>query len=81
MAEARDEFIRATYSLSKVSPDAWATFIEGMKGMTQWELERMSQAPADAAAFAIGYARRLVDLRNDFIGIEKLAEKLKGNTR
>jgi hypothetical protein len=76
-SEARDDYIRATYSLSKVSPDAWATFIEAFKAFTLYEYERSLSAPAGEVQINIGQNRRMRDLREDFIHIENLANKLK----
>jgi hypothetical protein len=77
VSEERDEYIRATYSLSKVSPDAWATFIEAFKMFTLYEYERSLSAPAHEVQINIGQNRRMRDLRDDFIHIENLANKLK----
>jgi hypothetical protein len=77
VSEERDEYLRATYSLSKVSPDAWATFVETFKAFTVYEYERALSSPSGEAQIAVGMNRRMRDLRDDFIHIENLASKLK----
>jgi hypothetical protein len=77
VSEERDEYLRATYSLSKVSPDAWATFIEAFKAFTLYEYERALSANALESQVNVGMNRRMRDLRDDFIHIENLASKLK----
>lgn len=77
VSEERDEYIRATYSLSKVSPDAWATFVETFKAYTLYEYERALSANVGEAQVMVGMNRRMRDLREDFIHIEHLASRLK----
>jgi hypothetical protein len=73
----REEFIRATYALSKRDPQAWVEFRDAFTAYTAHELERAAGTPLSEAVVTLGMARQLVSLRNDFIGIEELATKLK----
>jgi hypothetical protein len=74
---ARDEFIRATYVLSKRDPQAWVEFRDAFTAYTAYELERAAGTPIGEALTALGHARCLVQLRNDFRDIEGLAAKIK----
>ena len=75
--EVRDEYIRALYALSKTDPAKWATFVETFKAYTASELERITSATQDTAGIAIGFGRKMKELRDDFIDIEKIADKLR----
>ena len=77
MAEARDEYIRALFELSRVSPDAWANFVEHFKWITAVELEKMASSPPDHAVNAVGRARKMIEIRDDFINVEAIAAKIK----
>lgn len=77
MAEARDQYLLALYDLSKADPSRWATFVEAFKAYTMSELERITTSPPDSALVAIGFGRKMKELRDDFVGIEALAGKLK----
>ena len=76
-SEVRDAYIRATCLLSKSNPDAWATFMEAFKAYTAYELERITSATPEMAQIAIGSGRKIKELRDEFIDIEKLVEKIK----
>jgi hypothetical protein len=73
----REEYIRALYDLSKGDPARWATFIEAFKVFTLFEYERSLSTPSGEAHIALGMNRRMRDLRDDFIHIENLADKLR----
>ena len=75
--EVRDEYIRATFDLSKVDPAKWATFVEAFKAYTVTELERITTSTVDNAPIAIGFGRKMKELRDDFIGIEVLMDKIR----
>jgi hypothetical protein len=75
--DVREQYIRAMYDLSKRAPGEWATFVEAFKALTVYELERMTSAPVDAAAVAIGMGRRIRELRDEFIDIEAMAHKIR----
>lgn len=77
MSEVRDEYLRALFDVSKADPAKWATFVEAFKNFTAYELERSLTTPAADVAMAFGYGRCITQLRNDFINIEGLANKLK----
>lgn len=77
MAAVRDEYLRALYKLSKSDPSAWATFVEAFKAYASDEIEKMASSPADSASMSIGMARRMRDMRNDFLGIDHIPEALK----
>jgi hypothetical protein len=74
-SEARDEYLKALYALSKSDPNAWATFLEAFKAYTADELERITTATVEAAPIAIGFGRRMKELRDDFIDVEKIMDK------
>lgn len=77
MSEARDEYIKATYRLAKSAPGEWLEFVARFDAYTLAELERgIGTSNADMAV-SLGMGRRMVDLRNDFRDVDKLAEKLK----
>lgn len=77
MSEARDDYIRAVYSLSKSDPNAWATFVEAFKAYVLYEYERgLSTSPTEVQ-ITVGMGRRMRDLRDDFVHIEALAAKIK----
>ena len=77
MAEARDEYLLALYDLSKGDPARWATFVEAFKTYTAYELERITTASPDNALIAVGFGRKMKELRDDFVGVEVLAGKVK----
>lgn len=77
MSEIRDEYIRALFDVSKADPARWATFVEAFKMYTVYEFERALSAPSGEAQTNVGMGRRMKELRDDFIGIEGLAEKLR----
>jgi hypothetical protein len=77
MAEARDAYIKATFELSKHAPSEWATFVEAFKVFTMHEYELGLSVPAGEVQVAMGMNRRMRDLRNDFVHIENLADKLR----
>jgi len=76
-SEARDEYIRALYDLSKADPARWATFVEAFKAYAVHELERSLSTPSSEVAVSFGINRCLVHLRDDFINIETIMGKLK----
>ena len=75
--EVRDEYIRALHDLSKSDPARWATFVEAFKAYTIDELERITTSNVDNAPIAIGFGRKMKELRDDFIGIETLMAKIR----
>ena len=77
VSNSRDEYIRATFDLSKVDPAKWATFVEAYKAYTLAEMERGLSVPIELAASFVGDARRMKTQRDDFIGIEALMDKIK----
>jgi hypothetical protein len=77
LAEVRDEYIRALFDLSKVDPAKWATFVEAFKAYTVSELERITTSTVDNAPIAVGFGRKMKELRDDFIGIEALMDKIR----
>lgn len=77
MSDVRDEYIRALFDLSKADPAKWATFIEAFKAYTIDELERITTSNVDSAPIAIGFGRKMKELRDDFIGIETLMAKIR----
>jgi hypothetical protein len=76
-SEVRDEYLKALYSLSKTDPAKWAAFLEAFKAYTIYELERVTTSTADVAPIAIGFGRRMKELRDDCIDIEKLVDRLR----
>lgn len=75
--EVRDEYIRATYRLAKAAPAQWLEFVARFDAYTMAELERgIGTSNADMAV-SLGMGRRMVDLRNDFRDVDRLAEKVK----
>lgn len=75
MAAQRDEYLKALHALSKVDPNAWATFVEAFKVFTAYELERSLTAPTVEIAVAFGHNRCITQIRDDCINIEKTMEK------
>jgi hypothetical protein len=75
MSGARDEYIKALYALSKSDPNAWATYVEAFKAYTADELERITIASVEHAPIAIGFGRKMKELRDDCIDIEKIMDK------
>lgn len=77
MSEQRDEYIKAMYRLAKAAPAQWLEFVARFDAYTQAELELgIGTSNADMAV-SLGMGRRMVNLRNDFRDVEKLADKLK----
>ena len=77
MADVRNEYIRATFDLSKVDPAKWATFVEAFRAYTVAELERITTSTVENAPIAVGFGRKMKELRDDFIGIEALMDKIR----
>jgi hypothetical protein len=75
--EVRDEYIRALFDLSKVDPAKWATFVEAFKAYTVTELERITTSTVENAPIAVGFGRKMKELRDDFIGIQALMDKIR----
>lgn len=75
MAAARDEYLKALYALSKVDPSVWATFVETFRAYTVYELERMLSTPTGEAQVSLGMGRRMKEIRDDCIDIEKTMDK------
>jgi hypothetical protein len=78
MAEVRDNYIRATFSLAKSNPAAWADFLVAFDTYTRAELEKATGTTTEDMAISLGMSRRMVGLRNDFRDIERLMEKIGG---
>ena len=76
-SEIRDAYIRATFEISKADASKWATFVEAFKNYTLYEYERALSMPAGDSLIAVGMNRRMRDLRDDFISIENLADKVR----
>lgn len=76
-SEVRDAYIRATFEVSKADVSKWATFVEAFKSYTLYEYERALSMSAADTQIAVGMNRRMRDLRDDFIHIEALADKLR----
>jgi hypothetical protein len=76
MNEARNEFIRATFTLSKSDPSAWANFHLAFDAYAVSELERATATSTDDMAISLGMSRRMIDLRNDFRDIQQLMERI-----
>jgi hypothetical protein len=74
-SEARDEYLKALYALSKSDPSAWATYVESFKAYTADELERITTASVEHAPIAIGFGRKMKELRDDCVDIEKTMDK------
>jgi hypothetical protein len=77
MSEVRDNFLRATYILSKQGGIEWLKFVEAFSALTYEELEKGTGTPVLEALVTLGRNRRMLELRDDFQMIDKLAEKLK----
>ena len=77
MSEARNEFIRATFTLSKADPAAWESFLVVFNNYAQYELERALGVPLNEAQMALGMCRKMIELRNDFRDIQQLMVKVK----
>jgi hypothetical protein len=75
--EVRDEYIRALFDLSKSDPAKWATFLEAFKAYSAHELERSLSTQASDIAVSFGINRCLIHLRDDFIQVEALMNKLR----
>lgn len=77
MPDVRDEYLRATFELSKADASKWATFVEAFKSFTLYEYERALSLPPHETHIGVGMNRRMRDLRDDFVNIENLANKLR----
>lgn len=77
MSDVRDEYVRALFELSRADVNKWATFVEAFKAFTLYEYERALSAPSGEAQVMVGMNRRMRDLREDFIHIENLANKVR----
>ena len=77
MSEARNEYIRTLFTLSKSDPAAWENFLVAYSNYVTAELERSLSIPLGEAQMALGMARQLVALRNDFRDIQQLMLKVK----
>lgn len=75
--EVRDEYIRALHDLSKSDPARWATFVEAFKAYTMAELEKGLSVPIELAGVFVGNARKMKELRDDFVGIQALMDKIR----
>ena len=73
----RNNYIVALYSVAKADPAKWATFVEAFKVYTAYELERITSSTPENAGIAIGFGRKMKELRDDFIDIEGLMNKLR----
>ena len=76
MTEARNEYIKAAFTLSKSDPRAWEEFMVRFEVYAAEELERALRAPVVEAQMALGYSRRIVDIRDDFRHIVTLMSKI-----
>lgn len=76
-SEARDEYLKALYALSKSDPAVWATFVEVLRIYTLDELERITTSSIENAGIAIGFGRKVKEFRDDCIDIEKTMEKFR----
>ena len=79
-SDARDEYLKALYALSKSDPSVWATFVETFKAYTIYELEKITTSSVDNAPIAIGFGRKMKELRDDCINIETIMDKYRKPT-
>ena len=79
-SDARDEYLKALYALSKSDPAVWATFVEAFKVYTIYELEKITTSSVDNAPIAVGFGRKMKELRDDCIDIEKIMDKYRKPT-
>ena len=77
MTEVRNEYIRATFDLSKADPAKWATFLEAFKAYTASEMEKLTASLPENAAMAVGYGRKMKEQRDEFVGIQALMDKIR----
>jgi hypothetical protein len=77
LSVVRNDYIVALYNVAKADPAKWATFVEAFRVYTAYELERGLSAPSGEAQTSIGMGRRMKELRDDFIDIESLMDKIK----
>ena len=77
MSEVRDQYLLALHALSKADPAKWATFVEAFKVLVMVECERALSMPSNDALVGVGMGRRLRDLRDDFVHIDMLVNKLR----
>ena len=76
MSDARNEYIRATFALSKSDPAAWENFLVAYSNYAQYELERSLSTPLQEAVMAVGMNRCMLQLKNDFRDIQELMAKI-----
>jgi hypothetical protein len=76
MNDARNEFIRATFMLSKSDPSAWEHFYVAFSNYAANELERGIGGTTADMQVNTGMSRRMIDLRNDFRDIQTLMERV-----
>lgn len=77
MAEVRDEYIRALHRLAKAAPAQWMEFVARFDAYTAAELEKGIGTSNPDMAVSLGMGRRMLDLRNDFRDVDKIADKIK----
>jgi hypothetical protein len=76
MSEVRDNYLISAFKLSKHAGPEWFEFVEAFKLYVGYELERSLSSPNGDIAVAFGMGRCLIQMRDDFIGIEQKASKL-----
>ena len=76
MSDVRNEYIRATFTLSKSDPAAWENFLVAFDTYAMSELQRSLSAPLDEAVMAVGMNRCMLQLKNDFRDIHGLMAKI-----
>ena len=76
MSEVRDNFLIATFKLSKHAGPEWFEFLEAFRLYVGSEIERGMSTPSEAIPITFGMSRALMKLRDDFISIEIIASKL-----
>ena len=69
-------FVRCS-RFSKSDPAAWENFLVAYSNYVTAEMERSLSTPLGDAVMALGMARQLVALRNDFRDVQALMEKIK----
>lgn len=75
---AREEYLRALYSLSKnTPPDVWMKFVNALTVYTQDQMERVViSAPTNEALVAIGMVRHMREFREEVKNIEEAHRKM-----
>jgi hypothetical protein len=76
MDDAREDFLRSTFTLAKSSPMAWHNFVAALDKYAISEVERGLAATTADTFIAVGMGRRLIELRNEFRDIESVGRKL-----